>query len=119
MKHASICFRKCEYGHEWDARPCDRVAGSGCPYCSGQRAIIGETDLESQRPDVLSEWDYDRNTIGPSEVTTHSGKKVYWKCEHEHEWEAPIYLRTRARASKCPHCVGHYTTKTKDTTQIE
>ena len=104
----------CSHGHKWDARPCDRVVGSGCPYCTGQRPIVGETDLASQRPELLSEWDYDKNSLFPTEVTVSSTKKVWWKCAEGHSWETAIYIRTRKRASQCPHCIGHYSVVESD-----
>ncbi|WP_422851061.1 zinc-ribbon domain-containing protein [Bacillus thuringiensis] len=29
-------------------------------------------------------------------------KKVWWKCEERHEWEAPIWNRHKGRG--CPYC---------------
>lgn len=43
---------ECDKGHIWDANPKSLWNGTGCPYCAGQRAIIGETDLWTTRPDV-------------------------------------------------------------------
>ena len=36
---------KCAEGHEWEARVSARVAGNGCPYCSGRRKIEDEGDF--------------------------------------------------------------------------
>ena len=35
----------CRNGHEWESVIQIRVAGNGCPYCSGRLAIRGENDL--------------------------------------------------------------------------
>lgn len=43
---------ECDKGHIWDANPRPLWNGTGCPYCAGQRAIVGETDLWTLRPDV-------------------------------------------------------------------
>jgi hypothetical protein len=30
---------------------------------------------------LASEWNYDKNTIKPDEITPKSAKKVWWKCK--------------------------------------
>ena len=32
-----------------------------CPYCSGHRVLAGFNDLASQHPELLAEWDWERN----------------------------------------------------------
>lgn len=64
----------------------------------------GYNDLESQNPTLAKEWDYDRNTSSPSDVTVASGKKVWWRCSKGHEWEATISKRSNGRG--CPYCSG-------------
>lgn len=78
----------CALGHEWQANIIDRTKanGTGCPFCSGRKAILGKTDLQTLRPDLLEEWNYDRNIdISPSEVSPGSGQKVWWICKKGHE----------------------------------
>ena len=96
---------KCTYGHSWLATPNNRSNGYGCPYCSGRRAIKGETDLATRFPELLSEWDYDKNSIDPSDVSAKSNKTYWWKCEKGHSWkDKPCH---RARGDGCPFCSGH------------
>ena len=88
-------------GNEWQAIVSNRTAGSGCPICArvkngqhyNQLKIIEKGTLEETRPDLLLEWDYDKNTIDPSEITAGSNKKVWWKCSDGHSWIAPVYVR--------------------------
>lgn len=95
---------KCEKGHEWQALYLSRSKkNSGCPYCAGKKAIEGKNDLGTLYPELILEWDYDKNEKQPSEYLTVSGKKVYWKCKEGHEWEAVIHTRTK-RGLKCPYC---------------
>ena len=76
----------------------------GCPYCSGRLVIEGKTDLASQCPEILPEWDYEKNTIKPNEIARSSSQKVWWKCkECGHSWKAPINNRT-FNNSGCPKC---------------
>lgn len=96
---------KCSKNHEWKARIISRTKlGNGCPYCSGLYAISGENDLATLLPDLVIEWNWDRNeTIKPSEVKVNSFKKVWWMCDKGHEWEAQICSRAR-NGNGCPFC---------------
>lgn len=92
----------CASGHRWETKVQLRaVRGFGCPYCSGSKAILGETDLATTHPDLAKEavgWD-------PSQFKAGSEKKVLWKCSFGHEWEAIIANRGRLGAG-CPVCAG-------------
>lgn len=97
----------CEKGHEWESTVAAFViAGSGCPYCAGKRAIPGETDLATVRPDILADWDYERNTVTPAELLPSSHDKVWWKCALGHSWQAMPYSRTKPNGAGCPYCTG-------------
>ena len=95
---------KCKKGHSWQASPNHRISkGRGCPYCSHNPAVLkGENDLETVHPELLSEWDYDKNTIQPSEITASSNKSVWWKCFKGHEWKTSV--NHRVDGSGCPFC---------------
>ena len=63
----------------------------------------GFNDLATVRPDIASEWNDSKNQdLKPNEVTSHSGKKVWWKCLKGHEWQATIASRTDGCG--CPIC---------------
>ena len=34
---------------------------SGCPYCAGRKAIKGINDISTLYPDLVAEWDYEKN----------------------------------------------------------
>ena len=80
-------FWKCDFGHYWSAEIKSRARdGRGCPYCSNQKAWPGFNDLACLRPDLLKEWNYEKNEgFGPTEVTVGSKKKVWWICPKGHE----------------------------------
>ena len=101
----------CEKGHEWQAMVANRSKlKSGCPYCTGRIPIPGETDLATTNPELLKEWHTERNgDLRPSDVTAGSGKKVWWRCELGHEWQAFVYYRARQNRARqgggtCPAC---------------
>lgn len=96
---------KCKKGHEWHAtiQAMSRVkATNGCPYCSGKLPIKGETDLETLHPELVLEWDYEKNTKAPSEYTASSNKVVHWICPRGHRYSASITNRTKGRG--CSLC---------------
>ena len=97
---------KCDKGHSWEAVISSRANGRGCPFCNRRLAITGETDLKTRRPDLVLEWDYDKNgELKPENFTEFSGKKVWWLCKTGHSWKATIY--SRARGCGCPYDSGH------------
>jgi endogenous inhibitor of DNA gyrase (YacG/DUF329 family) len=54
-------------------------------------------------PGLAKEWHPSRNgDLNPRNVSPGSGKKVWWICISGHEWEAPIY--SRSRGTGCPVC---------------
>ena len=60
------------------------------------------------RPDLEKNWDYEKNTISPSEISLGSHKKVYWKCAIcGHTWITMMFNRTTHKAG-CPKCAIRY-----------
>lgn len=97
-------------GHEWEAVIKNRATlKQNCPICSNKKVIAGINDLATTHPELIALWDYDRNAgiIDPSEITAGSNKKVWWKCEKDHQWETKIYNITAG--TKCPYCSGNKT----------
>ena len=97
---------KCKKGHTWEAAVVQRTkAGTGCPFCSGQKVWAGFNDLASQMPDVAAEWDYDKNeSHRPEEYTLKSTFKAWWLCKKSHSWQATI--ANRANGTGCPICAN-------------
>ena len=99
---------RCAAGHEWQARVYSRTSkrGNGCPYCNGRRVIAGKNDLATLYPEIAEQW-HERNLpLKPDQVTGGSNKKVWWKCDEGHAWQATICTRTR-RGTECPYCKGN------------
>lgn len=92
---------KCSKGHEWQATISSRNNGCGCPYCSGKRTLSGYNDLQTVNPSLAKEWNYDKNNgLTPMDVTPNSHKKVWWKCQNGHEWQAIIKNRNNGRGCR-------------------
>ena len=98
---------RCANGHIWSAVIYSRVAGSGCPYCSGLKTIPGETDLATTHPELAAQWHPTKNgKWTPQNVSAGSHRKIVWICGKGHEWTASVNRRTY-NASGCPYCSGH------------
>ena len=100
-----IVWWKCEKGHGWAAtiKSMSRIrTTNGCPYCSGKLPVRGETDLATLHPELMLEWDYEKNRKDPSEYTAHSNKRAYWICPKGHSYAATITNRTKGRG--CSRC---------------
>lgn len=96
---------RCPRGHSWEAFIYSRKAGSGCPVCSGNTLLPGFNDLATVKPELVSEWDYDRNTdMTPDTVSAGTSRKAWWKCYKGHGWRASIV--SRVGGNNCPVCAG-------------
>lgn len=96
---------KCKMGHEWQTSIANRAKGIGCPYCSGNKVLSGFNDLVTRYPTIAKEWNLQRNgNLLPQMVSPGSGRKVWWKCQAGHEWQASITNRVKGR--RCPYCSG-------------
>lgn len=74
-------YWKCSKDHSWQISPAHRARGHSCPYCAGQIVMVSFNDLESQFPEISNEWNYEKNEVKPSEVTSKSYKKYNWICQ--------------------------------------
>ena len=109
---------RCAEGHIYPAVISQRTGKkpTGCPYCSGGKALAGFNDLKTKFPDIAEEangWD-------PTTYTPGSGVDVLWRCQIGHQYIARISHRTRKKnPTGCPYCsnkkvlVGFNDLKTK------
>ncbi|MBE5745632.1 MAG: hypothetical protein E7355_05845, partial [Clostridiales bacterium] len=96
---------KCTKEHEWQAIIADRNRGYACPYCMGQKVLKGYNDLATLNPLLAKEWNYEKNgNLKPEQFTTGSGKKIWWRCQKGHEWQA--HINNRSKGIGCPCCSG-------------
>ena len=95
---------RCNLGHNWKAQTGTilRSDGSACPYCVGQKVLIGFNDLNTTHPTFA------QNAYGwnPNKYTAGSSKKVKWRCSENHKWEAVISSVTTSKHFGCPSCAS-------------
>lgn len=101
--------KKC--GFVWEAKVCARtMRGSGCPECAKKERGKSRSRYSVEKNGALSDarllesWDYEKNfPLRPKDVSSHSNKKVWWKCPVcGYSWEAKICNRSNGR--DCPCC---------------
>lgn len=98
---------KCNKGHSYSRTITDRFRNMNCPYCSNRKVLKGFNDLVTTNPELLKEWNYDKNNalgISPESITNGGKNKVWWKCDKGHEWDSII--RSRIKGSGCPYCAN-------------
>ena len=93
---------QCKNEHRWEAVVSNRAdKNTNCPYCAGQRVLIGVNDLASKFPDLALEahdWDPTTEAYG----TAH---KKSWVCTLGHIWNATVLSRTQGNG--CPYCANN------------
>ena len=97
---------KCDKGHSYEANIPNRIKGTGCPYCAGNKILVGYNDLANTHPEILEKWNYEKNEemgITPNNVSKSYSKKVWWKCDKGHSYLREIYNQ-RKGYGKCPIC---------------
>ena len=93
-------------GHEWQAAIHNRTAHKqGCPICSVQQILVGYNDFATTHPELLKEWNFDKNDdLKPTDISAGSNKEVWWICEQNHEYKMRVSCKTRGQG--CPVCAG-------------
>lgn len=77
----------------------------GCPICKGYVVLPGYNDFESKHSDLLYLWDYDKNSILPSEITEKNNTTPVWlKCSNGHSYLTYINSLLRSKYECCPYC---------------
>ena len=94
----------CSLGHEYESTPASRIRGRGCPYCSGNKILVGYNDLGSTKPHLAKELDETRSGITASELTSGSNKICWWRCPKGHSYSSSVKSRTSGRG--CAVCHG-------------
>jgi len=92
--------------------PASHLYGRGCPKC-GERQRVETKAVSRQKngnnlaklfPELMKEWDYNKNAVDPSKLGPKSAKKVSWICPLGHSYDAIISHRTSGTG--CSICGG-------------
>jgi hypothetical protein len=96
-----------EDDHEWRTSIHKRTnERQGCPCCAYPiRKIVPSNSLASTHPEVLGQWDYERNKKSPTEVAGGSSDKAYWICSEGHSY-SQIIANKIVNNHGCSYCAG-------------
>ncbi len=96
----------CSRGHAWETSIRKRSKGRRCPYCAGKK-VDKDNCLQTVNPALAAQWHPARNApLTPQDVTSNSGKRAWWLCRNNHEWEAVVASRNGGNG--CPYCAGQW-----------
>lgn len=107
---------KCANGHDYQASIGSRTnMKSGCKYCARKALLTGFNDLATLYPDLVSEWDYEKNKglknsrgkdiSTPDKVSAHTRQSVWWICSKGHSYYSKV--SSRSRGNGCSICSSH------------
>lgn len=102
----------CSRNHSHEQSIGDKIRGRECGICKNK--ILHDFNRLTKRfPELMKEWDYEKNIIDPETLMYCSMKKVWWKClkNEEHRWQYKIFDRTyknkkHEKTGNCPFCSG-------------
>ncbi len=104
----------CPHGHEhYQQTPRYKASRNlGCPKCNVElrnkarnlELIKQKGSIADTHPELILEWDYERNDILPQSILPGSHTKVWWKCKY---CEKSFYMNPNSRTTLnygCPEC---------------
>lgn len=91
-------------GHEYEQGIASRVNGGNCPFCSHQKLLQGFNDFATEHPELVKEWDAEKNDCDPNEIMSHSHYRAWWICPFGHSYQAWMGNRCGEARSGCPVC---------------
>lgn len=69
--------------------------------------------LHTENPELAKQWHPTKNTpLTANDVSSGSGRKVWWLCSNGHEWKSVI--NSRNRGVGCAYCAGQRPTSTRN-----
>ena len=102
----------CPLHGAFEQTPASHLTGRGCPQCGRRKlAKTKETkrkhsgnNLASLFPDLMDEWDAEKNMKDPETIGPKSSYKAHWVCSLGHRYAALVSHRTGGTG--CPTCAG-------------
>lgn len=72
-----------------------------CLADTGRLMVTGKNDLATKHPDLMADWDYERNAVDPTQIVP-GVKKRWWTCKEGHTQQAQV--QNRIRSGGCSIC---------------
>lgn len=96
---------RCSNNHSYECSPRKRINGHGCQICKGFNYIQGVNDFETKYPNLAKLWDYELNSVKPSDIKYTNDEMYWWKCEKGHSYQTKI--KTMIKYNDCMGCIGN------------
>lgn len=71
---------------------------------------LKDNAMLKHRIELFEQWNFEKNSnlgLDVYKITQGSGKKAWWVCSHEHEWQTAVHHRAGDRKQDCPYCSGN------------
>lgn len=98
------CCKNC--GYVWKTSITVRTTGHNCPACAGIVLVEGFNDFATTHPQMIGDWNYEKNgCLIPEKVTRRSDKKVWWHCS-KCGYDNLQRIADKSNGIGCPMCAG-------------
>ena len=101
----------CKRGHHYRASPVDliKLKDNGQILCTSCREKHDEKSFAMNYPDILSEWDFEKNKniCSPYNIPYSSESHVNFICKNNHSYFSSPFQRVKDKMSgriSCPYC---------------
>ena len=95
-----VVWMQCPDGHEFTLSIREFAMGIRCPYDCG-KLMKGRTELSVKYPQLVQDFDAEKNGFGPDEIEFNSKMPLWWKCPNGHSYKMTIKNR---KERECPYC---------------
>jgi len=97
---------ECPIGHDYTLKLVHRIErGLKCPYCAGQRVLVGFNDVATTDPQMIEKFSHN-SPYSPTDVTRGSKRRALFLCDKGHEYEQIIKNAVILNRG-CPYCSGY------------
>lgn len=110
--HTMYHFKCNQCGYEFEKSPHDikLFKGNGCKYCGRKlgakhrkEGFAKKNNFGKQYPDLVKEWDWEKNDCSPFDISCGINKAYYWICQ-ECGKSYLSYPYNRIKGVGCPRC---------------
>jgi len=85
-------------GGKWKSQISERIRhgkkhGFKSVFVTGARVLAGYNDIATTHPHVLQWWDYEKNDIDPTTISSGSDIKAWWVDSNDNSYQMTIYKK--------------------------
>ena len=114
----------CQNKHEWQMSPDnswqENISCKECTKINKENGVVHPNSLRNftdhiknatvyitnKYPEIIKEWDYDKNVVDINNVNYGYSDPVHWKCLQGHEWIQKVSCRCKSKSNTgCLECL--------------